>query len=720
MYKLKSINKLKSIKFWNFFTVPIVKQIFIGAIFVVALYFILIDNIAPEKISVKVGDIAPIDIRATKDIIDEEATEKLKQEAMSRVEPRHKIDHTIQIKSKNEVKSFFDLVFSLKSINNNDNESVSDKGTGNISNENNIEKEFDKENALIILKEKSNIILSDENYHTAINLNNERLLELQDTLFDIVNQIMGTGIQEEELEYEKENVKKIFETMDNFSEEEKKLGINIADQVIKPNRFLDVETTEEKKREAAENIEPVIIKENQLIVMKGDTIDSKTLELIRSTGLLKEKEGIDYKIIIGTLLIVLLITFIIGLYLYLFHKEVLKSVKLVILAIIILSVILICQGVYGISKYLLPISAASMLIAIIIDTKLAVLVNFILVIIVNLIMREIDTPLTVMLLIGGSVGAFSVIHALQRFNIFLTGLIVGLINMLTLTAFGLINNLEFKEILFQSIYGILNGAFSAILTIGTLPLWESVFGILTPVKLLELSNPNQPLLKKLLMEAPGTYHHSILVGNLSEAAAEAIGCNSLIARVGAYYHDVGKLKRPYFFKENQFNIENPHDKLNPSLSTLIITKHTKEGEEIASKYKLPQKIKDIILQHHGQTVVAYFYHKAKQNKNGEDININDFRYEGPKPQSKEAAIIMIADSVEAATRAMKEPTKDKIEATVKQIIKDKLNDGQLEECDLTLRDLNTIANSFLNILLGIFHERIEYPELNINEIKGEC
>ena len=221
------------------------------------------------------------------------------------------------------------------------------------------------------------------------------------------------------------------------------------------------------------------------------------------------------------------------------------------------------------------------------------------------------------------------------------------------------------------------------------------------------------------MEAPGTYYHSVMVGNLSEAAAEAIGADSLIARVGAYYHDIGKLKRPYFFKENQFGMDNPHDKLNPTLSTLIITNHTKDGLALGEEYELPQEIKDIIVQHHGETVLTFFYYKASKGKDGENVKLEDFRYKGPKPQTKEAAIIMLADSSEAAVRSIKNPNKGKIEEMVRNIIKDRLEDGQLEDCNLTLKDLSIIANTFSNVLLGIFHDRIEYPKLDIKEVKGE-
>ena len=228
--------------------------------------------------------------------------------------------------------------------------------------------------------------------------------------------------------------------------------------------------------------------------------------------------------------------------------------------------------------------------------------------------------------------------------------------------------------------------------------------------MLELSNPNTPLLKKLLMEAPGTYHHSMLVANLAELAAEEVKANPVIARIGAYYHDVGKTTRPYFFKENQISKENPHDKITANLSTLIIISHVKEGLELAKEYNIPEVIQDIIAQHHGTTLVKYFYYTVKNNsENPDEVREEDFRYPGPIPSTKEAGIIMLADSVEAAVRSINEPTKGKIEEMVNNIIKDKLHSGQLNDCDLTLKDLETIRKCFLKTLNGIYHQRIEYP-----------
>jgi len=680
--------------FIGFFNKLIFKQIFLAILFTTLLFFVVIDSIAPDKVSVKLGDMAPYTIRATKDIVDEISTERLREEAMNRVEPRHRVDPSVQVKIKNDIKKLFELTRDLKDYD------------GHI----------DKK--LSILQQQSTIPLSEVDFGVLIKLDDKILNTLESNIYDIINQIMPIGIKSEEIEYEKENVIKIFDSFTDLDEDVKSLGVSIVNISLKPNRFLDIETTQQKKKEAAEMIEPVIIKEGQIIVEEKGLIDERILSLIKKSGLLKENDGFDYRVMTGTLLIILLLELVIIAYLYVFDKEVLENIKLlVIISIIIISTVSISKGINSISSYLLPISAATMLIAILINPKLSILINSVLAITIGMISGN-DAIVIIMLIVGGSVGAFGVINTHQRHNIFITGLIVSIANMLIIFAFGLVNGTELNVTLGKSLYGILNGIFSAILTIGSLPLWESVFGIVTPLKLLELSNPNHPLLKKLLLEAPGTYHHSIVVGNLSESAADAIKANSLLARVGAYYHDVGKLKRPYFFKENQLNGENPHDKINPNLSTLIITNHTKDGVDLAKKYKLPQMICDIIKQHHGVTIVAYFYHKAMQGENSDLIKPDSFRYEGPKPQTKEAAIVMLADSVEAAVRAMNDPTKGKIEGLVRQIIKNKLNDGQLDECDLTLKDLDIIANSFLNILLGIFHERIEYPKFDLLELQG--
>ena len=258
--------------------------------------------------------------------------------------------------------------------------------------------------------------------------------------------------------------------------------------------------------------------------------------------------------------------------------------------------------------------------------------------------------------------------------------------------------------------------FSSIVALGVSPLLESTFHIITPYGLAELGDHNQPLLKRLQIEAPGTYHHSLMVSTLCEAAAEAIGANPILARVGAFYHDIGKLKRPLFFVENQsyFSIENPHNSLNPRLSKMVITAHPKDGVELAKEYGLPSIINDFILQHHGEGLAKYFYNQAVQEEGIENVKEEQFRYTGPKPNSKETAILMLADAVESAVRAMKGATTEEIENIIDKIIVERLNDGQLADSPLTLKDIKIIAATFSRILRGMQHNRIKYQE-NIAE-----
>jgi len=256
------------------------------------------------------------------------------------------------------------------------------------------------------------------------------------------------------------------------------------------------------------------------------------------------------------------------------------------------------------------------------------------------------------------------------------------------------------------------GLAAAVISLGLQPLFETAFNLATPSKLLEWTNPNQPLSRKLLLEASGTYHHSLIVANLAEAAAEAIGANPLLVRAGAYYHDVGKLKRPMYFKENQKG-DNPHDHTDPYVSAAIVTAHTRDGLQLAKKYRLPVEIQDIIMEHHGDTPVMFFYHKALQQPDGKAVDVKDFRYDGRRPRSKESAIIMLADTVEAAVRALPDPTPKNIEAAIERLIRGKLEDGQLSESPLTLKDIDKISESFAQSLNGAFHERIEYPNVAI-------
>jgi putative nucleotidyltransferase with HDIG domain len=263
-----------------------------------------------------------------------------------------------------------------------------------------------------------------------------------------------------------------------------------------------------------------------------------------------------------------------------------------------------------------------------------------------------------------------------------------------------------------------NGGLSAILTLGGFFLLGSVFDITTPLRLMELARPTHPLLRQLLLKAPGTYHHSLLVSNMAEQAAEQIGADALLSRVGAYYHDIGKTVRPYFFVENQADGINVHDRLDPKTSAQIIVSHTKDGLDLARKYRLPGKIQEFIAQHHGVGTVSYFYQQALQHEGGAGTaNEDDFRYPGPRPLSKEVAIVMLADGCESAVRSARPTSAEEIDELVRKVINDRLLRGELDDSDLTLRDLDKIREAFTSILQGVFHPRIKYPEGALKELE---
>ncbi len=410
---------------------------------------------------------------------------------------------------------------------------------------------------------------------------------------------------------------------------------------------------------------------------------------------------------IGILLLLLILVLFLSVYFYLFEREFINSCNdmIAVSTVLILNLLLV-KFLIPIPAFAIPAFMGIVLISLLIDVRIAIVFNIVVSIITLLVVGDKNFDFALYLFIGGSLSSI-VSHKIQsRIQFISHGFLSSLISALFVLAIELVYQTDGEMILYNSINSFVGTALSFVLAYGTLPIWEYIFDYATPIRLMELSNPNHPLLKRLLLEAPGTYHHSLIVGNLSEVACEAVGGNYLLARIGAYYHDIGKLKRPFYFKENQIVEEDPHNKISPTLSALIITSHTKDGVEIGKEYKLPKQVLDIIRQHHGTTKVAFFYGKAlTQNQ---QVSEQKFRYEGPVPQSKEAAIVMLADSVEAAVRALSSPTPQLIESTIRGIIYEKLMDGQLNSSNLTFKELETICDSFIKVLTGVFHKRVSY------------
>ena len=661
----------------------------INTITILITYILLVTAVAPKQYDLKEGDIARIDIKAPRDTVNELATQERIKEATDKIDK----PYTLKGEVENEVEKNVDDVLN-KIIN------------LNTTVEDNKEK-------LKELAKLNNKNLTEGDYKQLLSLSQNSLNDIKFEINGIIKEVYQNNIEDGNESSLKKAVTLADKRIDdiNASFNTKKVLKKLVIPEIKPNFFYDKEKTEELIKEVQRNVPKVIIKKNQTIVSEGEPVTAEQIAILKDLGLLDQSGGTSFLILYTVLALFTLIVFFTQ-YIYIAknHKQVFKNTKLMILINIInIFSFILARVIGGLSPFAIPLACAPILISLLIDYKLSLVVCSINVIIIGALVNF--NPQIIMVGILNSIlGSTGLRKMQQRNDIFYSSISLMVMSALLTFTTGVLLSNNLKEIMIVSLLAAVGVIFSAILAIGILPFLESTFDVVTTLKLLEISNPNNPLLKKLLMEAPGTYHHSMLVANLAEMAAEEINASPVIARVGAYFHDVGKTKRPYFFGENQIGKENPHDKISPNLSTLIITSHVKDGVELAKEYNLPEVIKDIIEQHHGTTLVKYFYYKMKNSsENPDEVNEEDFRYPGPIPSSKEAGIIMLADSTEAAVRSISEPTKGKIEEMVNNIIKDKLYSGQLDNCDLTLKDLETIRKCFLKALYGIYHQRIEYP-----------
>ncbi|CAB1129622.1 Membrane protein containing HD superfamily hydrolase domain, YQFF ortholog [Candidatus Hydrogenisulfobacillus filiaventi] len=492
----------------------------------------------------------------------------------------------------------------------------------------------------------------------------------------------------------------------------------LSRQLVRPNMFLNRQVTRERRERAAAAVPVVKILKGEQVLVQGQRVTPADIAVLKELGLLDQ--GFDPAPFLGSAMLAGVLTAILGGYFWFFRRNVLQTRGLTIITGIITVLALIgsqtLSSVPALSDLVVP--AAAIMVAELVDTGLGLVLAGVLALSIA-VLTGAEANVALVSFVGGVAGVIGISRIAHRNDIILTGLVVGLVNLVTLAGLYIMEGavLAQLEVWQELVWGLVDGVLAAVVAMGSIPFLEAPFGIITSIKLIELSNPNQPLLRHLLVEAPGTYHHSMVVGNLAEAATEAVGGNSLLARVGAYYHDIGKSKRPYFFVDNQFGAENPHDKLSPSLSALIIASHVRDGVELAKKHHLPDAIVDFIRQHHGTTLIKYFYEKARQLDTGEGVVEDDFRYEGPRPQSKETAIVMLADASEATARTLKHPTAQNIEQVVRRIIKDRLEDGQLDDSNLTLKELDIIARTFTRVLTGVFHQRIEYPEPVLKEME---
>jgi hypothetical protein len=547
---------------------------------------------------------------------------------------------------------------------------------------------------------------------TIINLSDERRAQVRSVVIDGISRIMQGNVSDSTLQTDRERLTSVLQTAE-LTGDEVIAAEAVGNAFVKPNNIFDEEKTRQAKERAASDVPPIMVTlvSGQTVVSAGHVVSEDDIAAIDSLGL--SGSGRKYGAIMGLGLVALIETLFVSLYIRRFEKKVRPSRSLqFIVASLVLVFTLMARVtiVEPISPLLMPVAALGMLGTFMLGTRLAVIMAIVCG--ANLaVIAGPDPQFTLVALFGGVCGAFLVTNLSQRRDLVRAGFIAGGVIVTTAIGAGQIAESSFARAMTAALWGSANAVLSIGLTGALLTFYEMLFNLPTPLKLLELADPTRPLLKELMMKAPGTYNHSIIMGNIAETAAEAIGANPLLARAGAYYHDIGKLNRPEYFIENQFHIQNPHDRLTPGLSRLAITAHVKDGEQLAREEGLPPEIVDMIREHHGTTILSYFYHKAKELQEVREGRINEetYRYAGHKPTSREAAIIMLADSVEAAVRSMRNPTLKNIKTIIREIFDQRMRDGQLSECNMTFSDLEKVRQVFEKSLQGFASTRIAYP-----------
>ncbi|MFW6377858.1 MAG: HD family phosphohydrolase [Bacillota bacterium] len=678
------------------------RKLIIGIIFCLGIIFILTGHLIPATGEYEAGEESPLTIRAPQSavIIDSEETELRRELARSGVEPVYEENRTAFSDTMDQLKQTFNIIRNFDS----ETENVADL---------NYELNFLERN------------FNQEELELMVGLSSDELDKIEDVAEETLRDIYNGRVASDQLDQVYEEIEEGLIDAD-ISGDVRELLLRFIEPALVPNLIYDEAATEDQRDEVASQVEPISkeIAAGEAIINRGEEFTNEDLELLDQLGL--SKSDLSWFQITGIALYFIIITLVMVFYIRGYHSKIWKENKNINLIQILLLILFILSRVLtvfdlNLLMYLAPAAMVPILLAVLLNSSIAVAITFYITLILPLIFGG-EFSIAALAFVGSMVGIFSVENLNQRNDLVRAGFNVSAALIVTLVMFSFIEPAYSAiDTLTIMAVGLLNGILVAIFANGLLPYLESLFGLTSSVKLLELSNPSQPLLRKLLVEAPGTYHHSVLVGNLAETAADNIGANSLLARVGAYYHDIGKLSRPYFFSDNQFGGENPHDNIKPNLSALIIKSHAKDGVEMAKEYNLPPAIIDIIEQHHGTNLISYFYQEALKESDKSNFNESNFRYDGPKPESKEAAIIMLADICEAAVRSknFNKSNHNRIEVLIKGLIREKLIENQLDNSELTLKDLNIIAESFTRILTGIYHQRVEYPEDIEEEMEAE-
>ncbi len=676
----------------------------------ISMFLLIKGSVQENTYDISLMNLAPETIRSVKTMEDPVKTEEEKERAAAEVSPVYQFQEETAENQSTIAESIFDSVLDVKG------EISPDEPESAVESLQKLKKEMN-----VLTENDSFVPLTDDALNILLKQNPATLNEAKEKLPVLVEETLNEPIRTENLAIERDKVVQKVRTTFNFPDDVMNVLISIARGSIIATEIKNDELTDLRIEQAKASVEPTRILQGQILVQKGEIVSKEVYRQLELLGMLTNKSS--YKPYIGVSLFVLLTMWVLfGQTIRVKESNLHNTKNLIVVAFSVIVSVLMMKVLQSVAynfdiiiAFLFPTAMVSMLVYILVNERAAFISNFVVAAYAGIIFQEGYTNIFQMevalyILFGGIAGIFAMQHMYNNSQILRSSLIVASVN-LTFILFYLLmtkTTYEFTDIAFYIGAALVSGVLSGALTLGILPFFESAFGILSTMRLIELSSPNHPLLKKILTETPGTYHHSLMVANLAEAACEAIGANGLLARVGCYYHDIGKTNRPGFFIENQVNGYNPHDNLSPEASKDIIISHAVDGADILKKNKLPKEIIDVAEQHHGTSLLKFFYHKAKEmNPNIEE---GSFRYPGPKPQTKEIAIISVADSVEAAVRSMKEPNAEKIHRLIQSIIKDKVIDGQFDECDLSFKEIKKIEESFCSTMNGTFHSRIEYPK----------
>lgn len=698
------IKLFKSLKFTYFL-------LFIIAIAAVLLYSFMFSSVQKETYELSRFEISPTTIRALKTIEDTVKTEQERERAAQEVAPFYQFSEETSKNRQAIAESFFDFILEVKNNSQDDEEVTPKKQLAEI-----------RERLSTLEKEEPGLRLSDEALLALIAEDNAALEKMQQLLMKMVGEELAKPIKSNDLAAVRYEIERQLRLSSAFPANELQTMITLARSLLVETETINETLTAQRIEQVKKEIEPTRILQGQVIVREGQVIDKEVYRQLELTGLLTSEAS--FKPLIALALFVVFVSSMIYLHFYTWNENsVVKKKALLIVYTTFFLLVILMKLISLIEKnfdfqvaFLFPTALAPMLIKLLTNERLALLMTVMTAATAGIMLQEgyaaiMQMEIALYILFSGLMSLYFLGNNGRRSNILRTSVAISFSNMLFIAFYLLMiqSTYNWSELVFYLIAAFTSGILSGALTIGLMPFFETAFRLLSDMRLIELSNPNHPLLKKVLTETPGTYHHSVMVANLSDAACESIGANGLLARVGSYYHDIGKTVRPSFFIENQHAGQNPHDALPPTKSRDIIIAHTTDGAKMLKEYKMPSEIVDIAQQHHGTSLLKYFYVKAK-NDGEEELVEDSYRYPGPKPQTKEIAIISIADSVEAAVRSMKEPTPKKIAKLVRSIITEKLNDGQFDECDLSMKELKKVENVICESLNGIFHNRIEYPK----------